>query len=40
MVLVIHLKHLPVGRFRRGLKSVESGALAEYGGKGSRIIRA
>ncbi len=40
LVLVVHLKHLPVGRFRRGLKSVESGALGEYLAKGSRIIRA
>src|SRR5450830_538926 len=40
LVFVVHLKHLPVGRFRRGLKSVESGALGEYIAKGSRIIRA
>ncbi|AZF65730.1 hypothetical protein C4J83_4763 [Pseudomonas sp. LBUM920] len=29
-----------MGRFRRGLRSVESGALGEYVAKGSRIIRA
>ena len=29
LVLVVHLKHLPVGQFKRGLKSVKSGVLAE-----------